>query len=205
MEPLSRKERDKQLRRSDILKAAEHVFASKNYHNATIKDIALQAQYATGTVYLYFKDKQALYKALLDEKLNDLLLKIKTSIKNLQNPMDQLKTFISISMDHFKANADFFRIILLEENKNIANDCKNAPSQAEDQFLSIVIPFIQKAQKQKVISSKYESTLLSSLFIASIRTVVTHYIHNSADPINNSQDLSSIVYDFFLNGSALKQ
>ena len=198
MEALTRKERDKQLRRSDILKAAEHVFASKNYHNATIKDIAVQAQYATGTVYLYFKDKQSLYKALLDEKLNDLLVKIKTTLKNIPNPMDQLKTFISISMDHFKANADFFRIILLEENKNIANDCRT-PTQAEDQFLSIVIPFIQKAQKQKVISSKYDSTLLSSLFISSIRTVIIHYVHNSADPINNSLDLSSIVYDFFLN------
>lgn len=202
METLTRKERDKQLRQSDILKAAEHVFANKGFYKATIKDIAVQAQYATGTVYLYFKDKESLYKALFNKKLNDLLCRIKDSIKEDQNPMDQLKTFILICMDHFKNNQDFF--ILLEENKNLVDDCKNSPSHVEPQFQSIVIPIIQKAQKQKLISSKYECTLLSSLFTSSIKTVITYFLHNVSEKIDKSLDLSSVVYDFFLNGAANK-
>jgi AcrR family transcriptional regulator len=58
---LDRKERDRRLRESDILKAAEHVFATKGYHKAAISDIAQEAQYAVGTIYLYFKNKQELY------------------------------------------------------------------------------------------------------------------------------------------------
>ena len=65
----NRKERDRQLRRTDILRASEHVFAQKGYDNATMQDIAKEAQYATGTVYLYFKDKEALYFSLLEEKI----------------------------------------------------------------------------------------------------------------------------------------
>ncbi len=58
---LGRKERYRFLRKTDIIRAAEHVFALKGFHKATIQDIARQAQYATGTVYLYFEDKNSLY------------------------------------------------------------------------------------------------------------------------------------------------
>jgi len=81
MAVLSRKERDRQLRRSDILKAAEHIFALKGYHKATIRNIAKEAQYAIGTVYLHFKDKDALYFALLDEKMKSLLFIFEERIK----------------------------------------------------------------------------------------------------------------------------
>ena len=69
MVPLTRKERDRQLREQDILRAAEHVFATQGYHQATLQDIAKEAQYATGTIYLYFKDKEVLYLALLERKI----------------------------------------------------------------------------------------------------------------------------------------
>jgi len=58
MSALSRKERDRRLRQEDILKTAEHIFAIKGYHEASIQDIAKEAQYAVGTVYLYFKTKK---------------------------------------------------------------------------------------------------------------------------------------------------
>jgi len=78
---LTRKERDRQLRRSDILDAAGRIFARSGFENATIQDIAKEAQYAAGTVYLYFKDKESLYFSLLEEKLADIisLVKKKTS------------------------------------------------------------------------------------------------------------------------------
>ncbi|MDD3275094.1 MAG: helix-turn-helix domain containing protein, partial [Candidatus Omnitrophica bacterium] len=81
---LSRKERDRKLRRADILKAAEHLFALKGYHKATIRDIAKEAQYATGTVYLHFKDKGDLYLALLEGRIKDLLGLFKEGVSSLQ-------------------------------------------------------------------------------------------------------------------------
>ena len=53
---LSRKERDRLRRKSDILNAAEYVFVLKGCDKATMQNIAKKAEYSTGTVYLYFKD-----------------------------------------------------------------------------------------------------------------------------------------------------
>ncbi len=112
---LSRKERDRQLRRSDILKAAEHIFALKGYYKATIRDIAKEAQYATGTVYLHFKDKDALYFALLEEKMKSLLSTIEGKIKQTKDAREKLEIFVQEGLGFFEKNQDFLRLFISEE------------------------------------------------------------------------------------------
>lgn len=50
-----------------ITKHALKIFAQKGYFRTTVDDIAQATGVAKGTVYLYFKDKQDLYVATIDE------------------------------------------------------------------------------------------------------------------------------------------
>lgn len=54
------------LKRDQILDAARVVFAEKDFHRATIKDVATRAGVADGTVYNYFENKNALILGLMD-------------------------------------------------------------------------------------------------------------------------------------------
>jgi AcrR family transcriptional regulator len=56
-----RKEREKQQRRTDIIDAAEKVFASKGIDATTMDEVAELAELSKGTLYLYFKTKDELY------------------------------------------------------------------------------------------------------------------------------------------------
>jgi len=56
-----RKEREKQQRREDIIKSAEKVFYSLGLENATMDDVAAEAELSKGTLYLYFKNKEMLH------------------------------------------------------------------------------------------------------------------------------------------------
>lgn len=56
-----RKEREKQQRREEIIKAAEKVFLSLGLDGATMDDIAAEAELSKGTLYLYFKNKEMLH------------------------------------------------------------------------------------------------------------------------------------------------
>jgi AcrR family transcriptional regulator len=56
-----RKEREKQQRREEIIKAAEKVFLSLGLENATMDDVAAEAELSKGTLYLYFKNKEMLH------------------------------------------------------------------------------------------------------------------------------------------------
>ncbi|MCI5131850.1 MAG: TetR/AcrR family transcriptional regulator, partial [Candidatus Electrothrix sp. EH2] len=64
----SRREREKQRQRKDMLEAAEQLFAEKGYHNASMQEIAEQAEFAVGTLYKFFKNKEDMYRALMVEQ-----------------------------------------------------------------------------------------------------------------------------------------
>ncbi|MBX9590770.1 MAG: TetR/AcrR family transcriptional regulator [Hyphomonadaceae bacterium] len=56
---------DAETRREAILDAALAVFAEHGYEAARLDDMAARAGVAKGTLYLYFKDKEALFEALV--------------------------------------------------------------------------------------------------------------------------------------------
>lgn len=51
-------------RGEQILEAAAQLFAKHRYHEVRMDDIATHAGVAKGTLYRYYKDKEALYRAL---------------------------------------------------------------------------------------------------------------------------------------------
>jgi AcrR family transcriptional regulator len=53
-------------RRDELLRVAGEVFAAKGYHEAKMDDIAAAADVAKGTLYLYFRDKRAIFAELVD-------------------------------------------------------------------------------------------------------------------------------------------
>jgi AcrR family transcriptional regulator len=63
----SRKAQITALRRKQILDAASEVFLKKGYSGATVPEIARQAGLATGTIYLYYPGKRALFAAIIDK------------------------------------------------------------------------------------------------------------------------------------------
>jgi AcrR family transcriptional regulator len=71
-----RKEREKKMRRRQIIDAAEKVFAAKGFSGATIENIAEEAELSPATLYLYFKNKDELYASLNLKMLKVLIEKI---------------------------------------------------------------------------------------------------------------------------------
>src|SRR5262245_15377495 len=67
---------DAATRRQAILDAALTVFAEHGYEAARLDDMAARAGVAKGTLYLYFKDKEALFEALVRGAVSPMLDKV---------------------------------------------------------------------------------------------------------------------------------
>ena len=67
-----RKEREKLQRRQEIIDSAEKVFFSKGFGNTTMDDIASEAELSKGTLYLYFKSKEELFKVFVNRSIAKL-------------------------------------------------------------------------------------------------------------------------------------
>lgn len=60
-----RKQREKEQRKTEILDAAERLFFSRSYEDVSMDEIAREVELNKATIYLYFKNKEALYASIV--------------------------------------------------------------------------------------------------------------------------------------------
>ena len=74
--------RRKQERPAEILDAALKVFAQKGFAAARMDDIAREAGVTKGTIYLYFENKEAVFKSLVREAVGTTIATIAATVQN---------------------------------------------------------------------------------------------------------------------------
>lgn len=88
----SKKEQRSEVTKKMILKAAGKLFSRKGYDSVTMREIAKEAGCSHTTIYLYFKDKEALLHQLSMPSLNALYQRLKQiSSKDSLVAEDKLK------------------------------------------------------------------------------------------------------------------
>lgn len=72
-----RRQREKDQRRESIINAASGLFFKKGYDKVTMDDIASEAELSKATLYTYFKDKESIFFAVVNQgsKIFDSLIK----------------------------------------------------------------------------------------------------------------------------------
>jgi TetR/AcrR family transcriptional regulator len=112
--PKSRKEKEYRTRRTEILEAAERLFAERGFHGATMSDLASVSEFSVGTLYKFFKSKEEIYYLLILEKLDLFNLKLATEVDRHPAGVAQIRELIEGSLDFFQTNREFFKIFILE-------------------------------------------------------------------------------------------
>lgn len=199
---LSRRGRDRLLRQADILRAAEHVFALKGYHEATMQDIAKEAQYATGTVYLYFKDKDALYLSLVEQKYKDLLSILKDQTAKACLAREKLEIFIQENLSFFERNQNSFRIFFSERNKSQTikvGKLHNLP--VIMQHREFVVDLIKFSQDENLVRGDFPAKQIAEILISIFMSVVFNWLRDETKSSKNLSRMSGFVLDMFLNGA----
>lgn len=102
--------RRKQARPSEILEAALAVFAEKGLAAARMDDIARRAGVTKGTIYLYFANKDAVFKALLSETIGERVQASSLLAENFEGSTRDLLAQVLRIMGAFIAHSD--RVVL---------------------------------------------------------------------------------------------
>ncbi len=133
-----RKQRERELRRKQIMLAAKKVFSARGFNRATIEEIAGEAELSSGTLYLYFKNKEELHTSLsidILEYITSLMKKIihKKNI-NAEEKMKELKdafidvyeydSMVLIALFHLQSGETLINLSseVLEQLKEISAD-----------------------------------------------------------------------------------
>lgn len=119
-----RKAREKEDLKALILSGAKKLFVEKGIEQTTIRNIADAIDYSVGTVYVYFKDKNAIFHALHTQGFTQLGSEFKV-LFHVSDPMERLRAMGRVYINFALQNPDMYDLMFnLKAPMEFLNDSK---------------------------------------------------------------------------------
>jgi AcrR family transcriptional regulator len=110
MSRITRRQREKEQRRNDIIKAAEKLFFAQGYDNVSMNDIAVEVELSKATLYLYFDNKEALFFLIVLRGVKILNSMIKKEVNKEKIGIQKLIAFRRAYTDFVNKYPDYFKV-----------------------------------------------------------------------------------------------
>lgn len=107
-----RKEREREARREAILDAAARVFSRKSFFEATLEEIATEAELAKGTLYNYYEDKPDIFASLMSRGQREFQENLVRAIELGGSLESMLRRILEMSIRIMNDHKYMFRMIL---------------------------------------------------------------------------------------------
>lgn len=111
---LSRKEREQLQRRAEILQAALELFSQKGYHNVSMQEIARRAEFAVGTLYNFFTNKEELYREILVQTAMLFYSALSNVLEEKGDEYARIKRYLKTKCRLFTENIPAVRLYFAE-------------------------------------------------------------------------------------------
>jgi AcrR family transcriptional regulator len=113
-EKLSRREREKLRQRQEMLAAALELFSEKGYYNVSMCEIAKKSEFAVGTLYKFFQNKEDLYKSLILEQSDRFHETLMKAVEEADDEIEKLRNYVKAKSTVFTNNISFLRLYFAE-------------------------------------------------------------------------------------------
>jgi AcrR family transcriptional regulator len=111
---MTRREREKERQRGEMLAAALDLFSERGYHGVSMHEIAKTAEFAIGTVYKFFKSKEELYKALMMETAAEYHGLLKGALSTEGDTLTLVREYVRAKAGVFAKSAATLRLYVAE-------------------------------------------------------------------------------------------
>jgi AcrR family transcriptional regulator len=111
-----RRQREKENLRQRILDAARKIVVAEGFDALTIRRVADIVEYAPGTLYLYFENRDAIARELclgVYQSMHDALI----PVEKIGNPQKRLRAFIQNYVDFALGDPEMYRLALMSDPK----------------------------------------------------------------------------------------
>jgi AcrR family transcriptional regulator len=126
----------KGLRQRQILDAAFEEFSTQGYRSARLEDVAKRAGIAKGTIYLYFRNKRLLFRAVLRDLITQVFQDFEQFVqKSVGSSEDLIRELLSRQYSEVVSNEkarSMFRLLISES--------RNFPQLSEIYYRDIILP-----------------------------------------------------------------
>jgi AcrR family transcriptional regulator len=142
--------RRKEARPAEILDAALKVFAEKGFAGTRMEDIAARAGVTKGTIYLYFENKEAVFKTLVRESIGATLAGVTQTVQGFQGPARDMLRMALSAMAHLLTTSDRVVLpkIIIAESGNFPELARFYRDEVIDKGLALMSGLIERGIAQ---------------------------------------------------------
>ncbi len=157
----TRKERERAARKQLIINAAIEVIKKNGFEGATMDEIAKQAEVSKGALYLYFKNKAAIYLAIsergsrvLNQSLSKILLLELSGLELIRKMGQAYLEFVQKNPVYFTAFSYYENLISDDElfESELATACEESAREA----MTYIVRALQIGMQDGSIKDTYD-------------------------------------------------
>ena len=105
------KEREREQRQNDIIDAARKLLAAKDFNEVSMDEIAREIGLGKSTLYLYFKNKESLYFAVVLRGTRIWAEMVKEKVKKGNTGLEKLILYEKANRGFSNQYPDYFRLL----------------------------------------------------------------------------------------------
>jgi AcrR family transcriptional regulator len=188
----NRKEREKEELRNRILQAALELFQEKGYEHTSLRAIAEKIEYSPTTIYLYFKDKDALFFAMHQAGF-ELLKEGFMPLMTIADPFDRLIAQGYGYIDFALKNPQLYDLMFVSDKPiDWLEDCEEEWNDGENAFA------ILKANVEQCMALGYmprtDVEVLSFMIWSTLHGMITLHLHKRCENMFSPDNQGKLVH-----------
>ena len=192
-----------------ILRNAARIFAEKNYHSTTMRDISRATGVSLSGLYHYCKSKEELLFLIQDNCFGRVLERLEERLREVDDPLSKLRIFIDNHLSFFAANMAEMKV-LSHEAESLAGDLHTHVSTKKEKYTKLATKILKEIQQGEANARSNSPTVREGSGANQIDLTVATYalfgmmnwIYNWYDPAGKLKvsELVDNVTRLFLRG-----
>lgn len=104
--------------KTKIIEIARNIFTHFGFKKTTMEEIASASRKGKSSIYYYFNSKEEIFKAVVEKEMDEFEKELKNRILETDDPIEQLKIYISVRMNKLKSLTNFYTALKSEYLSN---------------------------------------------------------------------------------------
>lgn len=133
-------------KRRQILAVAAKLFATRPYHEVVLDDVAAAAKVGKGTLYVYFRSKESLYGALLDDGFGAMVGDLQQRLDaSPGRALDDLGIVVRALLEHARRFPHLFHLMRAGQQL----PCSDRLAQHRTELMALVERVVRRGVRAK--------------------------------------------------------
>jgi TetR/AcrR family transcriptional regulator, cholesterol catabolism regulator len=179
-----------------ILRTAARIFAEKNYHSTSMRDISRETNVSLAGLYHYCRSKEELLFLIQDNCFGRVLERLEKQLEEVKDPVAKLGIFIENHLSFFASNMAEMKV-LSHEAESLRGDLHAHVSTRKDNYTKLARKILQEVQDASESKQPVDLTVATYALFG-----MMNWIYNWYDPQGKLKvhDLAQQLTQLFLGG-----